>query len=239
MKCKKLINILVMTLALLFAPFAFCQAAVIDVTNLTLNGSVLTVNAVLDSGNSAMDAAGFKLTFPADRLQFIEVADVPGAMIHTQADGSTLQVGFTNPGTEDSRVELAIRFTINGQGPYLLSVDPTGLTDKISNASGNRPGITGITGMTQPVIWNVPDALANLFLIIPRVTQVTGLSLEISGQDILAGLLSVSCWYWDEVQDVAYLVLPGMELPQDTYTVAGQVVYGNEIVNLSADVQVR
>jgi hypothetical protein len=223
----------------LLTPFSLCHAAFVDVTGLTVDGNVLTVRAVIEKEGTPIMAAGFRLTFPADRLQYLEVEEVAGAMIQAGAAGCSLRVGYSATGAGGNRIVLPIRFRVTGQGPYLVAVNQESLTDDLAGGSAGRPGSLGISGLETPALWSISDSSGNLFLAVPRASQITGVALELDGQDILEGLIILSSFYYDQIQDVAYLVLPGLDLPDGTYSLSGHVSYGDATTPLSVDVQVR
>ena len=247
MNNKKFFYIFVSIVVLLLAPFTFCQASVLDLTNLTLNenGSVLTVKAMMDGGTSNIRSGGFKVTFPADRLQFTGVnCNVPGAMVDAKAEGCTLTVGYAAMSNPVAHVEFSLQFNVTGTGPYLVAANPGSLTGDISGAEVSRPGIegTGIVKLTQPALWSVPDADANLFWVIPEVNEVTAVSLELNGENIIPTILNLSCWYWDQISNngVFYLVLPGIgDLSSGAYPLSCYVTYGNKnTVQTATDVRI-
>jgi hypothetical protein len=223
----------------LLIPFSLCQAAFVDVTGLILDGNVLTVKAVMERVGSPIMAAGFRLTFPADRLQYLEVEDVAGAIIQARAAGCTLRVGYSATGPGSSRIVLPIRFRVTGQGPYMVAVNQGSLTDDLAGDSAGRPGWLKISGLETPALWSIPDSCGNLFLAVPRASRITDVALELDGQDILEGLIILSSFYYDQIQDVAYLILPGLDLPDGTYSLNGRVSYDDATSPLSVDVQVR
>jgi len=239
MKSRHHLAAVALGLAFLLSTWVPARAAHVDVTDLELEGGILTVNAVLDGESGVLMAAGFEITFPADRLQFLEAGSVGGVLLQALAEGCTLRLGMTVTGEGKRRIVVPLHFRVTGAGPYLAAVDPASLTDDLAGAPGGRPGIQGTAGLETPACWSVADRTANLFLIIPRVSQVSSLVLEFGGTDILPALLTVSPWYFDQIQDLAFLVLPGIALQDGVYPLKGMTGYPEGTTPLAAEVEVR
>jgi len=79
----------------------------------------------------------------------------------------------------------------------------------------------------------------NLFWVVPKVGQLTGLRLEYEGVDILAPLLPYCQWYYDYFFGTAYLVLPSIQLPPGAYSLTAVMEYGSNVVRKTAIVAVN
>ncbi len=218
---------------------ATCFSAVsFDVTNITAASQTLTLKVII-SGDNNLSAGGFALTFPADRLVFAGASDIEGVVLETNVSGSTLTAGYMVTGPAVNRLEFKFDFNINGQGPYIIAPNSAAFRDDLAGCNGSRPGIFSTSGVSSPVMWSVPDSTANLFLYIPRLSEITDIKLRVGGQDVLYGVAALSAWFVDPVMDVAYLVMPGIDLPAGSYPLILEVTYGEHSETVTTDVVVN
>ena len=239
MKLSKIQYFVFLLVALGVLPAATCFSAVsFDVTNITVDNQVLTLKAVI-SGASDLKAGGFALTFPADRLSFVNAEAPDGVILQANAQGTTLTAGYMITSGGLKCLDMKFHFRMIGSPPYMVAANSAAFRDDLSGCNGSRPGLYVNAVSDAPVVWNSPDSVANLFVYIPRLSEITDISLETGGKDVLETVLAFSAWYVDPVMDVAYLVLPGVEVPVGSYPVTLQVTYGESSALAATDVVVR
>ena len=239
MKLRMTFKTMLFMVALTGLTASWCMAAALDITDLRVTGQTLTLKTVIDGGQTTLKAGGFVLTFPADRLEFIGTTEIDGVVLQTAAQGCSLNAGYMVATGSLKRMEILFNFHITGPAPYIIAANRQELKDDLAGAAGIRPGIHGTPSPDNPVMWSVPDSKANLFFYIPNLTGITAIELSAGSQDILPGLLGISDWYVDPVRDIAYLVLPGLELPSGQYPLRLVVGYGDKTEQITADVVAR
>lgn len=239
MKLRMTFKTMLFMVALTGLAASWCMAATLDITDLRVTGQTLTLKTVIDGGQASLKAGGFVLTFPADRLEFTGTADIDGVILQTAVQGCSLNAGYMVATGALKRMEILFNFHVTGPAPYIIAANSEELKDDLAGNAGIRPGIHGTPSPDEPVMWSVPDNKADLFFYVPDLTGITALNLFAGSQDILPGLLGLSDWYVDPVRDIAYLVLPGLQLPSGQYPLRLVVGYGDRTEQITADVIVK
>lgn len=215
-------------------------AASISIGNMNVSGNTLSLEVVISNGANPVGSAGFGLTYPVDRLQFMGADSTPDAMNTAMPSGAQVRVGVMSMNPAATMLTVPMRFRVLGAGPYLFAFNPTDLTDTLAGVNPNRAWAYGHQQLTEPVFWSVPDVgKANLFWVVPKVGLLTGLSLEYEGVDILAPIVSMSQWYYEFIWGTAYLVFPSISLPPGSYPVTAVMRYGQNEIRLSTTVVVQ
>ncbi|GEM_PF-2407178 len=198
----------------------------VDVTSISESSGVLTLNITANESETGLDSFGLNVTYASDRLQYVDTGPVSGLACSASVQNAIYKLGCYATGSAQKRVTIPAYFKIQAAGPYMFGVDKNSLTDDLKGAQVSRPGFfAGNYDFHAPLLWSVPSVNANLFWVIPDVKKVTDIALQYMGIDILFPILDVSSWYYDEIQDVAWLVMPALELPAGVYPVVSMVSY--------------
>ncbi|MEZ0329839.1 MAG: hypothetical protein ABWK15_09860 [Dissulfuribacterales bacterium] len=230
---------------LLFLPLclslpAASIAASINIGNMNVSGNTLSLEVIISNGGNPVGSAGFGLTYSADRLQFMEADSTADAMNTAMPSGAQIRVGVMSMNPAAAMLTVPMRFRVLGMGPYLFAFNPTDLTDILAGVNPNRAWAYGHQQLNAPVFWSVPNVgNGNLFWVVPHVEQLTGLSLEYDGVDILAPIVSLSQWYYEFIWGTAYLVFPSISLPPGSYPLTAVMRYGQNEIRLSTTVVVQ
>ncbi len=216
---------------------ASCLGAVLDITDVDVDGNRLVMRAVIDGGTKNLSAGGMKVTFPADRLAFSGVTGPDGMVVNAAAAGSEVRLGYMVTSANIKRAVLEFGFRITGPEPYLFGVAPGSLDADLEGITAVRPAMWGEP--SGPVMWSVPDSSANLFMYLPRLDDIREASLTINGQDVLAGVVALSQWFVDPVRNEGWLVMPGVDVPRGSYTLRLMVGYSEKTEQITTDITVR
>jgi len=216
-------------------------AASIAVGNMLMSGTTLSLDVVIQNDGRPVGSAGFSLTYPADRLQFMGADSTSDAMNTAMPSGASVRVGVMSMNPMATSLTVPMRFRVLSPGPYLFAFNPSDLLiDRVQGVNPKRAWIYGIQDVTAPDMWSTPDVeRGNLFWVVPKVGQLTGLRLEYEGVDILASLLPYCQWYYDSLFGTAYLVLPSIQLPPGAYSLTAVMEYGSNVVRKTAIVAVN
>ncbi len=216
-------------------------AASISIGNMHMSGNTLSLEVTIsnDDGKS-VGSAGFSLTYAADRLQFMGADSTENAMNTAMPSGVQVHVGVMSMNPAATRLTVPMHFRVLGMGPYLFAFNSTDLTDALYGVNPQRAWAYGHQQLTEPVLWSVPDVgRGNFFWVVPNVGQLTGLSLEYEGVDILASIVNMSQWYYEVIWGTAYLVFPSISLPPGSYPLTAVMAYGSQIVKRQTTVLVQ
>lgn len=216
------------------------NAASISMGNMNMSGNTLSLEVIISNDGKPVGSAGFSLTYAANRLQFIGADSTKDAMNTVKASGVQVHVGIMSMNPAATRLTVPMRFRVLSTGPYLFAFNPTDLTDALQGVNPHRAWAFDHQRLTEPVFWSVPDVgRGNFFWVVPNVGQLTGLSLEYEGVDILAPIVSMSQWYYEAIWDTAYLVFPGIPLPSGSYSLTAVMAYGSRVIRIPATVVVQ
>lgn len=228
----RLVSTFFVTLALaLFIAFhnvalAEVSSATLDITSISESSGILTLNIKASENSKGLDAFAFNLTFAADRLEYQATGAVANLACSASVNHAVYMIGCYATGTAQKTITIPVTFKVKAVGPYVFAVDKNTLKDDLKGALVSRPGFfAGTYDFKAPRLWSVASADANLFWVIPDVRKVTGIALQYNGVDILFPILELSSWYYDEIQDVAWLVMPALDLPAGFYPVASMISY--------------
>lgn len=215
-------------------------AASISIGKLNVSGNILSLEVYISNDGKSVGSAGFGLTYPADRLQFMGADSTADAMNTAMPSGAEVRVGVMSMNPAATILSVPMRFRVLGMGPYLFAFNTTGLTDALSGVNPSRAWAYGHQQLNDPVLWSVPDVgKGNFFWVVPQVGRLTGLALEYEGVDILQFILPLSQWYYEFIWQTAYLVFPSIQLPPGSYPLTAVMAYGSQVIRLQTTVVVQ
>lgn len=215
-------------------------ASSITIGSMNVTGTTLSLEVIIQNDGKPVGSAGFGLTYPADRLQFMGADSTADAMNTAMPSGAQIRVGVMSMNPAATMLTVPMRFRVLSMGPYLFAFNPTDLTDTLAGVNPHRAWAYGHQQLDAPVFWSVPDVgKGNLFWVVPKVGLLTGLSLEYEGVDILAPIVEMSQWYYEFIWGTAYLVFPSIPLPPGTYPLTATMAYGQNVIKLQTTVVVQ
>jgi len=194
---------------------------------------------VADPGKK-IRSVGLELVYPPDKLRFLGVDRVEGDIVNASVNGCILRIGYVNAkGIE--RVELSPRFVIEAhQGQRCIPI-----TIKEDSLEGDIRGaiVSPVRGFCpdmpkEVMLWSSSADVANLFMVVPKVSKLKTASILYEGVDIKSTLIGVGSYFYDPLKDMLFFILPGIDLPSGQYPIEAKWDYGQGQMKQAVVVQV-
>ena len=190
---------------------------------------VARITIVGDPGHK-IHAAGLKLIYPADRVTFTHMDEIEGVVLnHGESSGKgILTLGLVDVTGRD-RIELILHFSMLKSGsdtciPMVITQE--GLENDIKGASISPVRAYCLERPAEGDVWSNPDESANLFLVIPNLKAIKGVSIFYDETDITAAMMMAGSYFYDPLKDILYYILPGITIPPGQYPLTINWDYG-------------